>query len=1162
MSKISKKPLKISTTSLSEERASRRHSHMSLEEEELVRERAKANWQIVSMIGTSKLMKQKREGGESPESPRGPAVLAQLVVEHAKIKTGQQQAQPPSPSSSPLVTPSFYRSSGLRTTRLKTDLSVVHLPRSPRDTEPSSMTPHEQDGPFSPTSLRGGGMVIPPHLKIRFSSRTGKDQEDSRPQLTPTPLSSSSSSSNSSYSSSSSSSASSKSKEKKPRAQKREALDYLDQAPPPSQRKVAAYPTVRGDDAAETRKGKKPKPRRAGLTVSTAAAAAAVDGAASSPALDSPVDLFFTHRSLKHSHPHDADRPVTTYSARRDELDEKPRFLMNLEQFLEDEVVARDCPAEGPNEETMEVHRRCWDLFIENTRAYRPLLAAIKKEYDDVLEMWRQSVSYIDPLKAKLATMAEEREARKKELLARHAAELAPLEARFEENKSRIRALRFEEASLLEEHERLMAQLAAADVTLSERQNSNTLLLKGLKNVEEAEEKQIEADDKYRRESEAARKGYLNVITDFEKNLVEFQELKAVVDTMVPRKELQDVLENTQVKQRVLYVIKGYAQQAQEEHQEKVNEFRRVTQSYENLTRELESLRCRTPRPNWNSAVDHMSPGTTMRPQAHSSAEIVEALYAEMDRVVAEIQAVKAQLPKKYTEEEVFGRQSEYLTLALGTGPTVPAYLRGTGKIRNRKIDKGVTEGIIKEVWNEKEAYDRKLAKEGKPRSSLPDFFFLFLQKRYGLQSAIAEWGYNLTDSLDRFKWDGDCKLFLDILTGDLDEDVYADQMAMLKRLEDTFTKVDAAKTAAKGGKPSGLLKRKKLLSVVAKFFPVKSAENLWHIHRALDEDMPGLKVINYKQLMQEDRKGNQGEFVEVIREQHLSEREAYLADIEAGIRELDIHKTGMTTVILVRQAFANVDPKKHPKEVEAHLLRGLALQDTGRLLAFGNSTEFPINDFLKRLRPGNIACKTKKAEDWKPPAEDEVPDDREGDETLPQGAVPTAAAAAAVVVAAAAPAAAVAAPPPPAAPAAAKEKTGKKASAAPAPSAAAEPAAAVVAVAEHARTEAERIAALNTLVSKNESSSSLLSGLSEDEAQQQQQQPPSAKHPALLKSPSRLLARGPSVSSLVINKDASKNVINQSPSTARVKSLGSRRALNMTEDSATMSFSATKKAI
>jgi hypothetical protein len=59
--------------------------------------------------------------------------------------------------------------------------------------------------------------------------------------------------------------------------------------------------------------------------------------------------------------------------------------------------------------------------------------------------------------------------------------------------------------------------------------------------------------------------------------------------------------------------------------------------------------------------------------------------------------------------------------------------------------------------------------------------------------------GYNFLFSLWKYQWDADCELFLKVLTGELQEEVYLAQINLQKDLEDLFYSLDKAKGVQNG---------------------------------------------------------------------------------------------------------------------------------------------------------------------------------------------------------------------------------------------------------------------------------------------------------------------------------------------------------------------------
>jgi len=66
----------------------------------------------------------------------------------------------------------------------------------------------------------------------------------------------------------------------------------------------------------------------------------------------------------------------------------------------------------------------------------------------------------------------------------------------------------------------------------------------------------------------------------------------------------------------------------------------------------------------------------------------------------------------------------------------------------------------------------------------------------------FVQLGYNFLFSLWKYQWDADCELFLKVLAGELQEEVYLAQINLQKDLEELFYSLDKAKGVQNGSIP------------------------------------------------------------------------------------------------------------------------------------------------------------------------------------------------------------------------------------------------------------------------------------------------------------------------------------------------------------------------
>lgn len=53
-------------------------------------------------------------------------------------------------------------------------------------------------------------------------------------------------------------------------------------------------------------------------------------------------------------------------------------------------------------------------------------------------------------------------------------------------------------------------------------------------------------------------------------------------------------------------------------------------------------------------------------------------------------------------------------------------------------------------------------------RSTLAEFLHTYLNRKFGLEQLVVEWGYNLHDALQRYSHDENLGLFWGVLTGEV----------------------------------------------------------------------------------------------------------------------------------------------------------------------------------------------------------------------------------------------------------------------------------------------------------------------------------------------------------------------------------------------------------
>merc|ERR1712010_329150 len=92
---------------------------------------------------------------------------------------------------------------------------------------------------------------------------------------------------------------------------------------------------------------------------------------------------------------------------------------------------------------------------------------------------------------------------------------------------------------------------------------------------------------------------------------------------------------------------------------------------------------------------------------------------------------------------------------------------------------------------------------------------------------------------------------------------------------------------ADSGGKVTGKLSKTTLLKAMRKWFALKSDVRFNKLKRCLaKEEAAKGNIVHYVHLFAEDKDFNQGPFAEMVRDQHVDERDEYVSDLLETLME------------------------------------------------------------------------------------------------------------------------------------------------------------------------------------------------------------------------------------------------------------------------------------
>ena len=320
----------------------------------------------------------------------------------------------------------------------------------------------------------------------------------------------------------------------------------------------------------------------------------------------------------------------------------------------------------------------------------------------------------------------------------------------------------------------------------------------------------------------------------------------------------------------------------------------------------------------------------------------------------------------------------------LGLDDTIPKYLRISGKIQNLFMTKRDTEQYVNEIWAAKEEYqkmqgmgvgDNTEGSEVTEREThhihLSAFFEIFLEQRFKTQTRAVEFAYNFIDSLTKYSFDSDCKLFIMIMQGDLSEEIRHDQLNMLDDLLNELRHEDQLTHH----KVEGRLSLDVFFRVIRRTFPTKGEHSIRRLEKALELEIKGRRFVLYEELLEEDEEGNQGKFCETLRMQHLTECSTFsrrVMDVITQFYDDSVAEATTTdaiedlalmtsngpslTVSQLRNALSLADADKTRNEINKYLARGCdkSIQDV-LLMETDRTIMIPVESFKANLKRGLI---------------------------------------------------------------------------------------------------------------------------------------------------------------------------------------------------------------
>nr|XP_018668511.1 translin-associated factor X-interacting protein 1 [Ciona intestinalis] len=603
----------------------------------------------------------------------------------------------------------------------------------------------------------------------------------------------------------------------------------------------------------------------------------------------------------------------------------KPKFLVALETYVRKEIVELECSDGKPNELRLQAYREVFEYLIEDFKTYKPLLSQIKNEYEKMLSHYRQKIRELEPLKSMLITVSEQCDQKVMKIREEERLEILNLRRNKMELLRYIDSMREKEVSLQAQVAKLQEELSTEYRKYRNECDMRKLLISDMNDLRHQQEDlkraagqgTIDADDdpiRLKLSLKVARE-------DLSRQADELTRMQADYGDVVPRRNFE-MLEAKFAELNEKYTtLTDDFQQLKDEHETILDVHKQVLDQRDQFYTEAETLRrSATPRPQWKKCGEIVPGGPEYWrdvSSGKSSEEILQVLIGEFKT----------------------GSQGPDLLDGKGTSEDIPKYLRFEGTVRNRKLSKAELSAVLKEIWVKKVTSDAEVGKRQKMTDFLFDFFML---KFNNLEEIVAEWGYSLHDALNNYKDEHYASMFLAILTEDGPEDLYYQEMEIMKKLMAEFDRVDVEKT--------GNLSIDQFMAALNVMFPLKQEPSTQALFDAAIQELE-LKVdentlIDYKALFTEDEEGHTGSFLNALRLQDNEEKEAYVAEIGSHLEGNE-----KVSVADLKNELMMNDPKIDQEHMNNYLQ--IAFKCEAAELDAAEDTELSV--ILDRMRKGGI---------------------------------------------------------------------------------------------------------------------------------------------------------------------------------------------------------------
>ncbi|XP_021026159.1 translin-associated factor X-interacting protein 1 isoform X2 [Mus caroli] len=565
----------------------------------------------------------------------------------------------------------------------------------------------------------------------------------------------------------------------------------------------------------------------------------------------------------------------------------KPKYLEQLENYLRKELLLLDLSTDSAQELRLQPYREIFEFFIEDFKTYKPLLSSIKNAYEVMLAHQKEKIRSLEPLKAKIVTMNEDCSERVLAMRAEERYEISVLKKEKMNLLKLIDKKNEEKISLQSEVAKLRRSLAEEYLRYLTERDARKILIGDLNELRyQQEDMSLAQNPGVPREDPMKLTLALKMTRqDLTRTQMELNTMKANSGDVVPRRDLEMQEKTNMELQEQLESLRADYEEVRKEHELLLQLHMNTLKERDQFYNELQEIqRTSTPRPDWTKCESIIAGGPErwlVLAEGKNSDQLVDVLLEEIGMGLL--------------------REKDFFP-GLGFGDAIPPFLRFDGPVKNKKPSKKEVVNLLKDAWKERIAEEQK--------ESFPDFFFNFLERRFGVNEAMA-WAYTIFENIKLFRSSEIMNQFYAVLMGKNLESVYINQKETLSHLLKELISVDTQN--------EGSITMEQFSTILKTNFPLKKEEQIQELMEAVGwgPDSSNSDMLNYRSLFHEDEEGQSEPFVQRLWEQYESEKEAYLEELK---QELDLDPLEEVTLLKMRGTLMNMDPTMDKQTLSAYL--------------------------------------------------------------------------------------------------------------------------------------------------------------------------------------------------------------------------------------------------